>query len=322
MRNPIIPALFATLVFCGVVCGVVCLGKSLLAEDFSDVPIIDTHIHLYDTTRPEGVPWPSKTDKILYRPMLPEHFDAVAKANGITATVIVEASDWLPDNRWVLDLVKHDPHRYIGLVGCLNVGADDFAKNLKYLSKDGRFVGIRIRERHRGEDFFNESAWRDLNLLADMNQTLDVLMFQFSLEDVAMIAQRVPRLKILINHVAGANIDGNSADPDWVAGVKKAAAHENVYCKISGLFQQSHQRPSPTNVSFYTSTLDVLTQSFGEDRLIYGSNWPVTMFGGSYGNYKKIVMDYYGPRGRTFVEKLMYKNALTFYGLDPLSSTR
>ena len=96
----------------------------------------------------------------------------------------------------------------------------------------------------------------------------------------------------------------------------------NVYCKISGLFQQSHQRPSPTNVSFYTSTLDVLTQSFGEDRLIYGSNWPVTMFGGSYGNYKKIVMDYYGPRGRTFVEKLMYKNALTFYGLDPLSSTR
>ena len=123
-------------------------------------------------------------------------------------------------------------------------------------------------------------------------------------------------MKILINHVAGADIEGQPADPKWVAGVKQAAAHPNVYCKISGLFQQSHRTPSPTELSFYKSTLDVLTQEFGEDRLIYGSNWPVTMRGGKYGDYKKIVMDYYRPKGRRFVEKLMYQNALKFYGLQ------
>ncbi|MCA9212359.1 MAG: amidohydrolase family protein [Planctomycetales bacterium] len=293
-------------------------ASSSAADEVDKIPVIDTHIHLYDTGRPEGVPWPPESDKVLYRPVLPKDFDAIAKQNGITATVIVEASEWIPDNKWVLDLVAHDPKKYKGLVGSLEVGTPDFAKHLKELSKDKRYVGIRLRERPRGEQFFNDDVWRDLKLLSDMDQTLDVLMFNFSLDDVAMIAERLPKLKILINHVAGSNVDGKPVDPDWQKGVKKAAAHPNVYCKISGLFQQSHRSPSPTDVAFYKPTLDVLTNEFGEDRLVYGSNWPVTMRGGSYGDFKKVVIDYYRPRGITCLEKLLYKNALKFYGLDDL----
>ena len=285
------------------------------ADDFSDIPVIDTHIHLYDTTRPEGLPWPPPSDKVLYRPVLPKDFEAVSRKNGISATVIVEASEWYPDNRWVLDLVKHDTQRYIGLVGSLEIGTDEFETQLKELSKDPRFVGIRMRERRDEEPLLTEPVLRDLQLLAELDQTLDVLMFNYSLDDVATIARKVPQLKILINHVAGADIDGKPVDPVWAAGVQRAAACPNVYCKISGLFQQSHRTPAPTELSFYKSTLDTLTAEFGEDRLIYGSNWPVTMRGGKYEDYKKIVMDYYGPKGRPFVEKLMYKNALKFYGL-------
>ena len=294
-------------------------GATLQAEDFSDVPIIDTHIHLYDTTRPEGLPWPPESDQVLFRPVLPKDFDAVAKKNGLTATVIVEASEWLTDNQWVLDLVKHDPHRYIGLVGSLEIGTPDFARNLKKLSQDRRYVGIRMRERPGGADFFTPAVWRDLELLAEMDQTLDVLMFQFSLEDVAMVAARIPKLKILINHVAGAEIEGTPPDEKWVADVNRAAALPNVFCKISGLFQQSHRSPSPKGLAFYKGTLDVLWQAFGEDRLIYGSNWPVSMKGGDYASYKAIVMEFIAPKGRPAVEKLLYKNALSFYGLPDLA---
>lgn len=287
------------------------------AEDLSDIPIIDTHIHLYDTNRKEGVPWPPKDDKVLYRPVLVPDFDKVCKENGIRATVIVEASVWLADNQWVLDLVKHNPDRYIGLVGSLEIGSDDFGKNLKKLSEDKRFVGIRMRERPT-KNFFTEEVWRDLKAIADAGQTLDVLMFNFSLEEVAMIAGRLPKLKILVNHLANADVKGGPLDPEWVEGVKTAAAQKNVYCKISGLFQQSHRQPSPTDVNFYRSTLDILSKEFGEDRLIYGSNWPVTMRGGTYGQYKQVIMDYFAPKGRTFVEKLMFKNALKFYDLPAL----
>jgi len=208
------------------------------------IPIIDTHIHLYDTTRPQGLPWPPKSDKVLYRPILTEHFDKVSKENGINATVIVEASKWIPDNQWVLDLVKHDPDRYIGLVGSLEIGDPEFKNHLVKLSEDKRFVGIRMRERPGGDRFFkSESVWSDLGLLADMDQTLDVLMFQFSLQDVDMVAKRLPKLKILINHVAGANIEGKTADSKWVSAVQNVAKNKNVYCKISGLFQQSNRQP-------------------------------------------------------------------------------
>ncbi len=297
------------------------LDSICLADDLSGIPIIDTHIHLYDTNRAQGLPWPPKDDKVLYRPVLPKDFDRVCDENAITAAVIVEASEWLPDNQWVLDLVKHHPDRYIGLVGSLKIGTDDFAKSLKELSKDERYVGIRMRERPT-RNFFTEEVWRDLKLLSDMDQTLDVLMFNFSPEECAMMAARLPKLRILMNHLANADVKGQPADPMWIESVKIAAAQKNVYCKISGLFQQSHRQPSPTNVEFYKSTLDVLVREFGEDRLIYGSNWPVTMRGGTYAQYKKVITDYFSPQGRTFVEKLMYKNALKFYGLPELKSNK
>ena len=285
----------------------------------ADIPIIDTHIHLYDTTRPQGLPWPPKDDEVLYRPVLTEHFDKVSDENGINATVIVEASKWIPDNQWVLDLVKHDPNRYIGLVGSLEIGTPDFKKHLTKLSKDGRFVGIRMRERPGGDSFFeNEAVWSDLQLLSDRNQTLDVLMFQYSLDDVDMISKRLPKLKILINHVAGADIEGKPADPKWIAAVQKVAKNPNVNCKISGLFQQSHRQPSPRNLSFYQSELDVLWEALGEDRLIYGSNWPVTMRGGTYGEYLAVVKGFFADKSRAAREKFFFKNALKFYGLPAL----
>ena len=285
----------------------------------ADIPIIDTHIHLYDTTRPQGLPWPPKDDEVLYRPVLTEHFDKVSDENGINATVIVEASKWIPDNQWVLDLVKHDPNRYIGLVGSLEIGSPDFQKHLTKLSKDERFVGVRMRERSGGDSFFeNEAVWSDLQLLSDRNQTLDVLMFQYSLDDVDMISKRLPKLKILINHVAGADLEGKPADPKWIGAVQKVAKNRNVNCKISGLFQQSHRQPSPKNLSFYKPELDVLWEAFGEDRLIYGSNWPVTMRGGTYGEYLSVVKGFFEDKSRAARKKFFFKNALEFYGLPAL----
>ena len=66
---------------------------------------------------------------------------------------------------------------------------------------------------------------------------------------------------------------------------------------------------------FYKSELDVLWQAFGEDRLIYGSNWPVTDRGGEYHEQLAIIHDYFAPKGRAVLEKLFWKNAAAFYGV-------
>ena len=97
------------------------LGHLLLTAADPPPPIrvkhmIDTHIHLYDTEREGGVPWPPKEDTVLYKPHFPQEFKNVSKPSGLTGVVIVEASHRLEDNRWMLDLVKDDDY-FVALVG-------------------------------------------------------------------------------------------------------------------------------------------------------------------------------------------------------------
>jgi predicted TIM-barrel fold metal-dependent hydrolase len=291
-------------------------GAEKPASESAAIPVIDTHIHLYDTNRSEGVPWPPITDKVLYRPVLSEDFDAICEANEITATVIVEASDRVEDNQWALDLVKHNPGRYLGLVGNLPIGTEAFAGLLNRFAKDKRFVGLRMRQRPGGEHFFTDAVWRDLQMLAEKRLTLDVLMSNFDLADVSLIAERVPTLKILINHLTGLTITGDPVDAEWSAAVKKAAAHANVHCKVSGIFQRSGQSPAPKELSYYAPIFKVIFDAFGEDRIIYGSNWPVTDRGGKYEEQLSIINEFFKPMGRTTLEKLYWKNASKFYGVE------
>lgn len=291
-------------------------GAEKPTSETDPIPVIDTHIHLYDTNRSEGVPWPPTSDKVLYRPVLSQHFDAISEANDVTATVIVEASDRVEDNQWALDLVQHNPKRYLGLVGNLPIGTDEFAGLLDRFAKDKRFVGLRMRQRPGGDDFFTDAVWRDLQLLAEKGLTLDVLMSDFDLADVSMIANRAPTLKILINHLTGLTITGDPADANWSAAVKKAAAHPNVYCKVSGIFQRSGQSPAPKELSYYAPIFKVVYDAFGEDRIIYGSNWPVTDRGGKYEEQLSIINEFFKPMGRTTLEKLYWKNASKFYDVE------
>src|SRR6476661_720389 len=76
-------------------------------------PIIDTHIHLFDTGRRGGVPWPEKKDTVLYKPSLPERYRTITAPFGIRGYIVVEASPLLEDNQWVLDAGGKD----LGFVG-------------------------------------------------------------------------------------------------------------------------------------------------------------------------------------------------------------
>ena len=278
----------------------------------STLQIIDTHIHLYDTNRSEGVDWPPVTDKVLHRPVLTEHFDEVADRAGIASTVVVEASSRVEDNQWILDLVKHNPDRYLALVGNLPIGADEFPSLLERFSKDSRFVGLRMRDRPGGDAFFNDAVWRDLGLLAEKGLTLDVLIHNFTLDEVTEVAKRLPDLKIMINHLGGLNITHEPFDAAWKQAIEKAAQYENVYCKVSGIFQRAGVKPTPKDRSFYAPVFEVVFEAFGEDRVVYGSNWPVSDRGGRYIEQIKIIQSYFTV---DIHRKLFVKNAMKFYGL-------
>jgi len=272
--------------------------------------IIDTHIHLYDPSRPQGVLWPSPDDEVLYRTVLPEHYKALAVPEGVTGVVIVEASEWVEDNQWILNIAINEP-LIVGFVGNLQLGSEDFEKNLNRFFVNPLFRGIRPR----GSSIKNiePKSLTDIERLAGKNLSLDLLVGPGDLSDVAYLAKRIPELRIVINHIAGVRIDGKAPDPAWVEGMQMAAENPGVYCKVSGLVEVTQNKPAPTDVGYYTPTLDVLWDAFGEDRLVYGSNWPVSERFADYATVQKIVMEYFKGKGQGATEKYFWKNSKAAY---------
>jgi len=88
------------------------------------------------------VPWPAKTDTVLYKPALPERYSKIAAPLGIKGAIEVEASPRLEDNQWVLDLAAWNPI-IVGTVGNLEPGTPDFRKHLDRFHRNPLFRGIR-----------------------------------------------------------------------------------------------------------------------------------------------------------------------------------
>src|SRR5262249_7494030 len=142
-------------------------------------------IHLFDPRRPQGVPWPEKTDTVLYKPALPDRYRSVVKGLGVVGAIEVEASPWLEDNQWVLDVMAKDPIM-VGTIGDIEPATPDFGKNLERFHRNKLFLGIRcgnLWNRNFGEQVTRPAFIADLKVLASAGLTLDTAN-----QDAAVIA--------------------------------------------------------------------------------------------------------------------------------------
>jgi L-fuconolactonase len=292
------------------------LGQRALAVAEETPPTIDAHTHFYDPTRPQGVPWPDKQDALLYRPVLPPEFKQLTAGHHVTGTIVIEASPWVEDNQWLLDLAAREP-LIVGVVGRLDPLGDDFAKLLRRFATSRTFRGLRIGHDDLRKGLNNRGFRDNLRLLIDESLELDVNGGPEMPADVARLARMLPDLRIVINHAANLPIDGRPVPDGWLKGMQAAAAGVRVYCKVSGLVEATGrtQGDAPIEANFYRPVLDALWNTFGEDRLIYGSNWPVSDRAASYATVHKIASAYFHGKGRRPWEKFLQANALEAYGI-------
>ncbi len=308
--------------FCRTILGVAA-GASFAGKDWTshaDEPTIkvDCHTHLYDPSRPQGVPWPGKDDDVLYRTVLPKQFLEQAAPVGVTKTVVVEASPWLEDNAWLLDLAPANPS-IAGVVGHLSPGTPEFAGHLKRFSPNPLFRGIRVSHNDLQAGLNRPEYLGDLRRFSEQELTLDVNGGPDMPPVVARLAEQFPDLRIVINHLANVDNDGGPPPRDWLTGMRSAAKFPRVYCKVSALVEhakpKSGSRKAPDDVGFYRPILDAAWATFGEDRLIYGSNWPVSDRFASYKTLFTIVDQYVRTLGHGSAEKFYAKNAQVAYGI-------
>jgi len=273
--------------------------------------IIDTHTHFYDPSRPQGVPWPGKGTK-LYRTVLPADWLAVAAPHGCRETVVVEASPWLEDNQWILDLAEKEKS-IVGFVGHLDPGPD-FAANLARFARNPIFRGIRWSGAMLLDASKHDAVLSGAKQLASHGLELDVKGPANALPALAKLAAEVPDLRLVINHL-GAPGDPKALRPEWKSAIMEAAKAKNVFMKVSALVEQvkGAEGASPRDTAYYLPILEPLWDHFGPDRLIYGSNWPVSDKGGSYDTVFGIVREFFNSKGTQASERYFWKNALSAY---------
>ena len=289
---------------------------SLCAEAGSapPCPSIDTHIHVYDPARPQGVPWPPKNLDVLHSTHMPARFVTLTERLGVVGAVVVEASPWVEDNQWVLDVAKDNPI-IVGFIGNLEVGQPQFASQLKRFAANPLFRGLRLRDVTIPKGPGEAAFVADMKRLADRQLTLDVVGDTPILADVLRIKKMAPDLRVVIDHLPfhAWDKDGAAAMRD---ALKEVAQLPRVYIKISDVPRQVGGR-LVEDPEFYRPGLDVLWSLFGPDRAIYGSNWPVSDLVAPYASMYKIVAGYFAGKGEADAQKFFWKNSLAAYSWVP-----
>jgi len=290
------------------------IASSSMAAPTTTVPIIDTHIHLFDPRRPQGVPWPEKSDTVLYKPALPDRYRKIAAPLGIVGAIEVEASPWLEDNQWVLDVAAKDTI-IVGTVGDLEPGKPEFRGHLERFHRNPLFLGIRygnLWNRDLGAELSKPQFVEDLKALAEAGLELDTANQDAALVQATVrLTDLVPNLRVVIDHLPQFEPDA-AARRAYEENLRELGKRTQVFVKVSEVLRWVSGKV-PSDLNFYRARLDELWEIFGEDRLIYGSDWPNSDLWAPYPQVLKLVREYFTAKGQAAAEKYFWKNSIAAY---------
>jgi L-fuconolactonase len=279
------------------------------------LPVIDTHIHLFDPTRPGGVPWPEKTDTAIYKPALPDRFARLAQPFGVVGAIEVEASPLASDNDWVLKIAEKHPI-IVGMIGDLVPGSASYQQELERLHANPLFLGIRygnIWDRDLAVDAKKPGFLPGLKMLAGTGMTLDSANANLNLiRAIANVADAIPELRIVVDHLPTAAIPSEpEGRKEYLSLLRSLAQNPNIFVKLSEVLAariDEHGGPD-----FAKERLDGLWDIFGEDHVLYASDWPNSDHHATYEETFTVLRNYLSTKSHAAQEKFFWKNSVAAY---------
>ena len=244
-------------------------------------PVVDAHLHIWDLERSEYA-WLTPELGPLYATFTAEQAQAELEAAGIVSAVLVQAEDSERDTELMLEAAERHPW-IAGVVGWVQL--DDpaaAARRLDRLQDHTRFRGVRhlVHDDPRDDFLGMPAVRRSLRLLADRGIPFDVPdAWPRHLAATADLAATLEDLRIVVDHLGKPPFGGADWEP-WRQTLREVAAHPNTTAKVSGL-----QVPgSPFTVDAVRPAWEVALELFGPARLMWGSDWPLTVPAGGYGH--------------------------------------
>lgn len=241
--------------------------------------IIDSHQHFWQVGRFD-YPWMTRDLQILYRDYLPSDLEPILRNNGVSKTILVQASNSVAESRWLLNLA--DSNSFIAaVVGWVDLMSPNVDAQLEELSAHPKFKGVRhLVESEPADDWLLQPAvLSGLERLSARGLSYDLLVHTRHLRHARKVADRCPDLSLVIDHMAKPPIARNELD-EWARELEPLAAFPNVHCKLSGLVTEANWTSWQTNE--LRPYVDRALELFGSERLMFGSDHPVCLLAASY----------------------------------------
>jgi L-fuconolactonase len=245
--------------------------------------IIDAHQHFWQLSRGD-YEWLTPEAGALYRDYLPNDLVPLLKEHGVGATVLVQAAATEAESRFLLRLARE--HAFIaGVVGWVDFEAADVGERIAALATAGagKLKGLRpmIQDIPDPRWIARPSLDAAFEALVAHELVFDALVRPVHLAALRERLLRHPRLRAVLDHAGKPDIARGALEP-WAAALERLAGDTAICCKLSGLLTEAGTRRSTADLTPWVAQL---FRSFGAERMLWGSDWPVLEAAGSYGEW-------------------------------------
>ncbi len=278
---------------------------------------IDAHQHFWDIQRFQ-YPWMPAGESPLRRNFLPHDLKPILQRNRFDGSIVVQANVILDETRWLLELASE--HEFMrGVVGWVDLTDPRVGATLDELQRHPKFKGVRhlVHDEPDVNWLLREDVLGGLGELARRKIPYDLLLRPQHLRLVPRIAERVPDLRMVIDHIAKPLIATQRMD-GWAEDIAAAAQIPQVYCKLSGMITEDD--PRDWKAEHLRPYVQHVLGLFGPDRLMFGSDWPVCTLAGTWKEVLAAFTQSTGPQPIEAREKLRGGTAARFYGLEEAKS--
>lgn len=273
---------------------------------------IDAHNHFWQYD-PVIHAWIDEGMRTIRRDFLPEDFQAILAESGISGTVAVQADQSMKETHFLLEMAsRYDIIK--GVVGWVDLQADDLEQQLEAISSNKHLVGIRhiVQAEPDPEFMLGTKVQTGLKKLSGFGMTYDLLIFPHQLHQAIQTVRNLPDQAFVLDHIAKPYIKEGKMDA-WKGEMHKLALSDNVMCKLSGMVTEADWQN--WKEEDFTPYLDVVVEAFGPERVMFGSDWPVCKLAADYEQVLGLLDSYFRDFSVTEREKIFGGNAIQFYGL-------
>lgn len=295
------------------------------------IPIIDTHQHLWDLDQ-LSLPWLKEAPLLNKNHRINDYLLAIKDCN-IESSIYMEVDVSLnfrtKEREVISNLCARDEIITKAAVFGATPGHPDFKKTLEALSKNKYAKGARLvlqsPEKERGI-CLNKDFVTDVQSLGDHNLLFDICIRPAELTDAAELASKCPKTTFVLDHCGNADPNIVSGKTDisvtstyqhnretWFNNIKQISDYQNVICKISGIVARAKPNWNPDDLA---PTVNHCINCFGEDRVIFGSDWPVCTTTAALLEWTNALRTIVSSRSDQFQRKFFHENAKRIYSIE------